>query len=257
MDAFGQTTKRFFQLGRKEDQMVMGKTLTNFVLAASFPSNSCVSAVSLSFHLNWDNKYSKSLLSGRNSASWEYQLLCLSLFQPAQLWAVEQTVWMARGGILNPDITQSACGGNSECTGCHSPARNRTSCLEGTETVQGAHCAGPCLPGAKTGSFSETASKGCECLYLPGAGLLGDVLAWAQCTQTWHWHTVCVKFPPKQGHPFPGSPTNSRSRIIPSLQSWLWWLPLPSGAANCQGDLGKAWRPKCCEWGVQLLVICP
>lgn len=128
-----------------------------------------VSAVSLSFHLNWDNKYSKSFLYGRNSASWEYQLLCLSLFQLAQLWAVEQTVWMTRGGILNPDITQSACGGKSECSACHSAARNRTNCLEGTETVQGAHCAGPCLPGDKHGLSLKLPARGvsvCTCLVL-------------------------------------------------------------------------------------------
>lgn len=84
---------------------------------------------------------------------------------------------MTRGGILNPDITQSACGGKSECSACHSPARNRTNCLEGTETVQGAHCAGPCLPGAKQGLSLKLPARG-VCLYLPGAGLLGALLAW-------------------------------------------------------------------------------
>lgn len=59
--------------------------------------------------------------------------------------------------------------GKSECSACHSPARNRTNCLEGTEIVQGAPCAGPCLPGAKQGLSLKLPARGvsvCTCLVL-------------------------------------------------------------------------------------------
>lgn len=50
-------------------------------------------------------------------------------------------------------------------------------CLQGTGTVQGAHSAGPCLPGAKQGlSLKLPARAGC--LFLPGAAVVGAVLPW-------------------------------------------------------------------------------
>lgn len=128
---------------------------------------------------------------------------------------------MTRGGILNPDTTQSVCGRKSDCSACHSPAMNSPDCLEGTETVQGAHCAGPCLPGAKQGLSLELPTRGghgCICLVL-----VWWVLCWPG-DLTWA-HSVGKV--PCQSHPFLSSPTSSRSRIVPSLRSWLRWLPLP------------------------------
>lgn len=84
-------------------------------------------------------------------------------------------------------------------------------------------------------------------VFVPAWGWFGGCCA---ALVTWHGHTMCAKLPAKQGHPFPGS---SRGRIVPSLQSWLWWFPLPPAAASCQGELRKTWRHTCCGWALQPL----
>lgn len=142
--------------------------LTNFLHPDSLPSASWVAAV-LSFHINWGGKKCTRSLFGRNPASWECQLLCLSLFQLAQISAVEQPVWMTRGSILSSDIIRCACGRKSETSVCNSSAMNSTKLVPGTEEAQWKCFADPCLSGTIWDLSLELPTRGgcvCRCLVL-------------------------------------------------------------------------------------------
>lgn len=241
MAAFGQKTKEYFQhWGRSGISDGCGDKflLASILYLASFPSDTWVAAVPLSFHVNCGgNKYFKSLLSGRNSASREYQLLCLSLFQLAQLWAAEQPVWMTRGGIPSSDITRCACGRKVNLglvIALQWTVQNwlqvRKRCCESVVPI----FAYLELSGAFVWKCQQWGEYVCTCL-----ALILWVLRWLE-DLTWA-HNVCIA----PCHPFPSLPPSSwsRSRIVPSLQSWPWCFPL--AAANSQGELRRSSRPIC------------
>lgn len=238
MAAFGQATWGYFEQdqlwGRLDISDSRGNnfSLSTFLCSASFPSDS---SVSLSFHLNWGgNKYIKSLLCGRNSASCECQLLCLSLFQLAQLWAAEQPVWMTRGGILSSDITRCACGRKSDVVLV--PALQWTVWYwlqvqkRCSENVASPELSGACL-------WNCQQERGH--IFVSSAAFVGVVLAWTPDVGRQGAHSSL-----SARSSFPQTSTKEQKQELDciSLQIWPWHLS-PFAAANSQGDMRKLARP--------------
>lgn len=156
--------------------------------------------------------------------------LCLSLFQLAQLWAVEQPVWMTRGGILSSDITRCVWGRKSEFSACNSSAITVQNWLQ----VRKRFGESGVLIFAYlelSGAFLWNCQQGSGHVYI-GLVLIWCMLSWLG-DLTWA-HSVCI-VPCQQCHPFPSLPPSSRSGIVPTLQTWPWHHPLAPRSSKFPG----------------------